>query len=240
MLEIFAHFPVYISSFYPLHVGRVNAVGLDGTGVKSRWGARFSAPVQTAPGAHPASYAMDTGSFPGVGWPGHGIDYPTLSRSDFKERVELYIYSLLGFHVLLKGEFYIYLYLYPFHILCQTTALQHTHTHTKKMNWRVIKFIQIGLLLSVTSQTSKSSDSNRGLCSCDLASWAKREERIPRRCNNINDLLSTPDVDYWLLSRHVSVIFMPIIRRKDHVLRHMGLFAGSVGCGWLRCCGATF
>ena len=27
-------------------------------------GARFPAPVQTGPGAHPASYTMDTGSFP--------------------------------------------------------------------------------------------------------------------------------------------------------------------------------
>ena len=27
-------------------------------------GARFFAPVQTGPGAHPASYTMDTGSFP--------------------------------------------------------------------------------------------------------------------------------------------------------------------------------
>jgi len=29
------------------------------------WGARFSAPVQTGPGAHPASCTMGTGSFPG-------------------------------------------------------------------------------------------------------------------------------------------------------------------------------
>jgi hypothetical protein len=29
-------------------------------------GARFSAQVQTGPGAHPASYAMGTASFPGV------------------------------------------------------------------------------------------------------------------------------------------------------------------------------
>ena len=29
-------------------------------------GERFSAPVQTAPGAHPTSCTMDTGSFPGV------------------------------------------------------------------------------------------------------------------------------------------------------------------------------
>jgi hypothetical protein len=29
-------------------------------------GARYSAPVQTGPGAHPASCTMGTGSFPGV------------------------------------------------------------------------------------------------------------------------------------------------------------------------------
>jgi len=29
-------------------------------------GARFSTPVQTGPGAHPASHTMGTGSFPGV------------------------------------------------------------------------------------------------------------------------------------------------------------------------------
>ena len=35
---------------------------------ESRWGARFSAPVQAGPGAHPASCTrtMGTGSFPGV------------------------------------------------------------------------------------------------------------------------------------------------------------------------------
>jgi hypothetical protein len=39
-------------------------------------GARFSAPVQTGPGAHPASYTMGTGSFPGVKRPGRGVDHP--------------------------------------------------------------------------------------------------------------------------------------------------------------------
>ena len=29
-------------------------------------GARFTAPVQKVPGAHPTSYTMDTGSFPGI------------------------------------------------------------------------------------------------------------------------------------------------------------------------------
>jgi len=41
--------------------------GLDGPGIEFQWGgARFSAPVQTNPGAHPASCTMGTGSFPGV------------------------------------------------------------------------------------------------------------------------------------------------------------------------------
>jgi hypothetical protein len=40
--------------------------GLDGPGIESRWEARFSAPVHTGPGAHPASRTMNTGSFPGV------------------------------------------------------------------------------------------------------------------------------------------------------------------------------
>ena len=37
---------------------------------------RFSAPVRTGPGAHPASYTMGTGSLRGVKWPGRGIDHP--------------------------------------------------------------------------------------------------------------------------------------------------------------------
>jgi hypothetical protein len=56
-------------------------------------GARFSAPVQTGPGAHPVSYAMGTGvSFPGVKRPGRGVDHPPPSSSRVKERVKLYIY----------------------------------------------------------------------------------------------------------------------------------------------------
>jgi hypothetical protein len=44
--------------------------GLDGPGIKSWWRARFSTPVQTSPGAHPASCTMGTGSFLWVksGW----------------------------------------------------------------------------------------------------------------------------------------------------------------------------
>jgi len=52
-------------------------------------GARFSLPVQTGPGAHPASYTMGTGSFPGVKRPERGVDQPQPSNAEVKERVEL-------------------------------------------------------------------------------------------------------------------------------------------------------
>jgi len=39
-------------------------------------GARFSATLQTGPGAHPSSYTMGTGPFPGVKRPGRGVDHP--------------------------------------------------------------------------------------------------------------------------------------------------------------------
>jgi len=47
-------------------VGIATGYGLDGPGIETRWGARFSAPFQTGPGAHPASCKIGTGSFPGV------------------------------------------------------------------------------------------------------------------------------------------------------------------------------
>jgi len=36
-------------------VGIATGFGLDGPGIESRWGARYFAPVQTGPGAHPVS-----------------------------------------------------------------------------------------------------------------------------------------------------------------------------------------
>ena len=47
-------------------VGIATDYGLDGRGSNPSWGVILSAPVQTDPGAHPASCTMGTGSFPGV------------------------------------------------------------------------------------------------------------------------------------------------------------------------------
>jgi hypothetical protein len=40
-------------------------------------GARFSTPVQTGPGTHPASCTIGTLSFPVAKWPGRGASHPT-------------------------------------------------------------------------------------------------------------------------------------------------------------------
>jgi hypothetical protein len=59
-------------------------------------GVKFSAPVQTGPGAYPASCTMGTGLFPGVKRQGRGFDHPPPSSAEVKERVELYLYFPSG------------------------------------------------------------------------------------------------------------------------------------------------
>ena len=98
-------------------VGTATLYGLYGPGIESRLEARFYTPVQTGPGAHPASSTMGTGSCPGVQRPGRGVDNPIPSSAEVKERVELCLYPTLGLHGLFTGELYLYLILaiYPAH-----------------------------------------------------------------------------------------------------------------------------
>jgi hypothetical protein len=77
--------------FRDCSVGITTCYGLDGPGIESRWEARFSATVQTGPGAHPASCTMGTGSFPGVKRQGNGVNHLPPSSAEVKERVELYL-----------------------------------------------------------------------------------------------------------------------------------------------------
>jgi len=87
---------VFLSGARDSSVGIATRYGMDGPGVESRWGSRFSAPVQNGPGAHPASYKMGTGSFPGVKRPGRGVDHPSPSSAEVEGRVELYVCSPSG------------------------------------------------------------------------------------------------------------------------------------------------
>jgi hypothetical protein len=58
---------MYLSSCGPgSSVNIATGYGPDGPGIESRWGARFSAPVEIGPGAHPASCTIGNGSFPRI------------------------------------------------------------------------------------------------------------------------------------------------------------------------------
>jgi len=84
---------------WALKVGRDSFVGIATrwtVRIESRWGVRFSAPIQTSPGAHPTSYTMGTWSLPGVKRPRRGIDHPPQSIAEAKERVEVCLYSPSG------------------------------------------------------------------------------------------------------------------------------------------------
>ena len=56
-------------------------------------GASLSATVRTFPGVQPVFYTMGTGLLLGVKQPERGVNHPHHSRTDVKERVDLYLYS---------------------------------------------------------------------------------------------------------------------------------------------------
>jgi hypothetical protein len=89
--------------------GIATRYGLDG-GDRIQVAARFSAPVQTVPGAHPTSCVMGTGSFPGKSSRGVELSTPPPSSAEANERVELYLCSPLG----IKGLYRVTL---PFYLL---------------------------------------------------------------------------------------------------------------------------
>ena len=78
-------------------VGIATGYGLEGPRIDSRLGARFSALVQTSPGAHPTSCTMGTVSFQGgKERPGRDADPSPPSSAGGHECVELYLYSPYG------------------------------------------------------------------------------------------------------------------------------------------------
>ena len=73
-------------------------------------GARFSTPVQTDPGAHPASYTMGTGSFRGVKRSRRGVDHPPNLAPRLKEEHSYKSTPPLSLRGLFLGDLYLYLY----------------------------------------------------------------------------------------------------------------------------------
>jgi hypothetical protein len=72
-------------------VGIITRYGLEGPGIESRFGAKFSALVQTDPGFHPAYYTKDKWSL-SRGQRSRDVAFITTpSSAEVKERVTLYI-----------------------------------------------------------------------------------------------------------------------------------------------------
>ena len=72
-------------------VGTATLYELDGPGIESRWGARFSTPVQTGPGPTQPPVQWVSGLFP-VSKTAGGVLTTIPSSTEVKERVELYFY----------------------------------------------------------------------------------------------------------------------------------------------------
>ena len=86
-------FPLVLHFYYKETCGPGSSVGMatelraGRSGIESQWGRDFP-PVQTCPGAHPASCKMGTGSFPRVKC-GRGVlltTYPLLVPRSWKNR----------------------------------------------------------------------------------------------------------------------------------------------------------
>jgi hypothetical protein len=101
----------------PENVGWDNAVviatcyGMDGLGIKSQWGARFSTPVQTFPRAHLACYPMSTGSFPGgtAAWVWHWQPTP-IWRWSWRNTSTIPLLPFWAFVVCSSMNFTLYFY----------------------------------------------------------------------------------------------------------------------------------
>jgi hypothetical protein len=116
-------------------------------------GARFSAPVQTGSGTHPASCTMGTVSFPEVKRSWRGVDHPPPSSAEVKERVELYLYSPLGLHERLWGELHLFTYngslvntntpKYNEHFRTAVMLLHNTLTKVSHFSLRHFRYIKV-------------------------------------------------------------------------------------------------
>jgi hypothetical protein len=70
--------------------------GMDGPGIESWWKQDFPHLSRPAVGPIQPPVQWVMGLFPGSKRPGHGVDHPSPSSAEVKERVNLYLYSPSG------------------------------------------------------------------------------------------------------------------------------------------------
>ena len=75
-------------------IGIATRYGLDGPRIESRWGGgEIFRTCPDRPWGPPSLLYNGYRRFPGVTWPGRGVDHPHPSSADIKERVELHFSS---------------------------------------------------------------------------------------------------------------------------------------------------
>jgi len=108
--------------------------------------ARFSAPDQTGPGAHPAFYTMGTGSYPRVRRTWIGLNHPPLSSVEVKEEKNYTSAPPLGLRGLFLGELYLYLYQFLFYVC---------HVSNFKCDYHSLRILTFSNLIVVKGITAK-------------------------------------------------------------------------------------
>jgi hypothetical protein len=126
-------------------VGIVTELRAGRSGDRIPVGARFSAPVQTGPGAHPASCSMGTGSFPGIksDWGVTLTPHPLLVPWSWKSRAIHLPPPPIGRtactepQCLYKGDLYLYLY-FTFYVLCK--VIDEAEERAVHRTWSIVRF----------------------------------------------------------------------------------------------------
>ena len=109
---------------------------------------RFSAPVQTGPGAHPVSCTMGTGSFLGVK-SGRGVTLTPSPPSSTvgHERLELYLYSPYGPYGLYRASMLVQGCTLP--SLCQLHFIPIEYFHCKHIKTAIYRYMDLSDLISL-------------------------------------------------------------------------------------------
>ena len=77
-------------------VGVATRYGMDGPGIESQWGRDFTHPSRPALVLTQPPIQWVSGPSQGVKQPRRGVDHPSPTTTEVKEKVELYIYSSTG------------------------------------------------------------------------------------------------------------------------------------------------
>ena len=166
-------------------VGIATRYGLDGPRIEYRREAKFSAPVQTGPGAYITSCTMGTGSFPGVKQPQCGADHPPPSQCRGHERLRLYFYSqswthwaviwrnlTLPYSESTQTDFIFWIYFREVYIECYYSIIRGPYFIWQQLfvtSWRYQSSLDSGWMTELSEHNQRALDLSKD--SCQIKWW---------------------------------------------------------------------